>query len=126
MGVVYIGDREVGKTHLAMELANPKNEYVKVNYPDYGVLKSRLYVEEEGRTRATGSDRAIHDEYLEIEVQLPTSSKQITLDWLDTPGEIWRKQWQTDQPDEWKRFLESIRASEGIILVVSPYRELVI
>jgi hypothetical protein len=29
LGVIYIGDREVGKTHLAMELANPQNEYVK-------------------------------------------------------------------------------------------------
>lgn len=125
MGVIYIGDRFVGKTHLAMELANPRSEYVKVNYPDYEGLKSLLYVEEEGNTKATDASRAIHDKFLEIEVQLPSSAKQITLDWIDTPGEIWRKQWQANQPDEWQRFLETIRASEGIILIVPPYRELV-
>lgn len=125
MGVIYIGDREVGKTHLAMELANPKYNYVKVNYPDYEVLKSRLYIEDEGRTRATIDDKATYDEYLEIQVQLPTGSKQITLDWIDTPGEIWRKRWQENQPLEWQKFLDTIRKSEGIILILPPYREMI-
>lgn len=125
LGVIYIGDREVGKTHLAMELANPQNEYVKVDYPDYSVLKSRLYIEDEGRTRATIDDKATYDEYLEIQVQLPTGSKQITLDWIDTPGEIWRKRWQDNQPERWQNFLDVIRNSEGIILLLPPYREII-
>jgi GTPase SAR1 family protein len=125
LAIIYIGDREVGKTHLAMELANPKNQYVKVNYPEYEILKSRLYVEHERRTRATIDDRAIYDEYLEVKVQLPTGSKQIPLDWIDTPGEIWRKQWQVNKPSEWQKFLETIRKSDGIILIVPPYREMI-
>ena len=125
MGVIYIGDREVGKTHLAMELANPDHEYVKVDYPDYSVLKSRLYIEDEGRTRATIDDKATYDEYLEVQVQLPTGSKQITLDWIDTPGEIWRKRWRENQPDRWQNFLDVIRSSEGIILLLPPYREII-
>lgn len=125
MGVIYIGDREVGKTHLAMELANPQNEYVKVDYPDYSVLKSRLYIEDEGRTRATIDDKATYDEYLEIQVQLPTGSKQVTLDWIDTPGEIWRKSWQDNQPERWQNFLDTIRSSEGIMLLLPPYREII-
>jgi DNA replication protein DnaC len=28
LGVIYIGDRDVGKTHLAIELANPKYNYL--------------------------------------------------------------------------------------------------
>ncbi|MFM7908538.1 MAG: hypothetical protein ACKPA9_26335 [Microcystis sp.] len=53
MGVIYIGDRETGKTHLVLELANPKGNYVKVTYPDYQYLKSILYLPEQGKTRAT-------------------------------------------------------------------------
>ncbi|WP_293144232.1 hypothetical protein [Okeania sp. SIO3I5] len=31
MGVVYIGDRAVGKTHLALELASTQGNYIKVS-----------------------------------------------------------------------------------------------
>ena len=51
-------------------------------------------------------------------------TKQITLDWLDTPGEIWRNSWQSANPDKWKIFLETILQSEGIVLIVPPYREI--
>ena len=34
MGIIYIGDRETGKTSLALELANPSsNNFVKVISP---------------------------------------------------------------------------------------------
>jgi len=39
VGVIYIGDRETGKTSLAMELAHPNGNYVKVISPDYEYLK---------------------------------------------------------------------------------------
>ncbi|MEZ2250029.1 hypothetical protein [Microcoleus sp.] len=124
MGVIYIGDRETGKTSLAMELANPKSNYVKVTYPDYEILKSRLYDDSLGRTKATDAVKVIHDEYLEIQVQLPTGNKQITLDWLDTPGEIWRATWQSTNSDNWNKLLNTILQSEGILLIVPPYREI--
>ncbi|WP_377474051.1 MAG: hypothetical protein P2A85_16975 [Microcoleus anatoxicus] len=50
--------------------------------------------------------------------------KQIILDWLDTPGEIWCNSWQSANPDKWKIFLETILQSEGIVLIVPPYREI--
>lgn len=124
MGVIYIGDRETGKTSLAMELANPKSNYVKVTYPDYEVIKSRLYDDSLGRTKATEASEAMYNEYLEIQVQLPTGHKQITLDWLDTPGEIWRATWQSTNRDKWNKFLNTILQSEGILLIVPPYREI--
>jgi len=30
MGIIYIGDRETGKTNLAMEIANPDHQYLEV------------------------------------------------------------------------------------------------
>ncbi|MFW6316603.1 MAG: hypothetical protein ACOC1Z_05855 [Cyanobacteriota bacterium] len=124
MGIIYIGDRAVGKTHLAMELANPDRQYVQVNSPDYDQLKAILYDEEEGKTRPTTSEQAIYEEYLEIEVQLPTGNKQVSLDWIDTPGEIWRKSWRENNPSEWENFLEGIKETQGILLILPPYREL--
>ncbi|MFW6296746.1 MAG: hypothetical protein ACOC04_06105, partial [Halothece sp.] len=125
LGVIYIGDREVGKTHLAMELANPDGKYVKVLRPDYEELKGILYDEELGRTRATKYEQAIYTFTIDIEVDLPTGKKEIPLDWLDTPGEIWRKSWQSSNKDEWKIFLETIQKTEGILLIVPPYREII-
>lgn len=125
MGVVYIGDRDTGKTHLAMELANPKNEYVKVSSPDYEYLRSFLYDESMGRTKPTNADKEVEVRYLELQIQLPRGSPQIVIDWIDTPGEVWRKQWKRNNPDKWENFLKTVRDSEGILLVLSPYREII-
>lgn len=125
VGVIYIGDRETGKTSLAMELAHPNGNYVKVISPDYEYLKGFLFDQELQRTRATEAAQASYERTLEIQVTLPTGSKQISLDWIDTPGEIWRKTWQSKNSDQWKIFLESLRQSEGILLILPPYRELI-
>ncbi len=124
MGIIYIGDRATGKTHLAMELANPKSHYVKVCHPDYEYLKALLYDDSVGGTKATDADKEVDARYLDIQVKLPTGFKQVTVDWVDTPGEIWRKTWQLDNPGKWKSFLETVRKSEGILLILPPYREL--
>ncbi len=125
MGVIYIGDRAAGKTHLAMELANPKSNYVKVTYPDYEILKAMLYDNELESTKATDAVSSTHNRSLEIKVEIPSGHKQITLDWIDTPGEIWRKSWQLANPNEWNNFLETILKSEGILLILEPYREII-
>lgn len=124
MGVVYIGDRSVGKTHLALELAKPKHHCVKVISPDYDNLKALLYLEDGSGTRPTEADNPTYSRYLEVEVNLPTGVKQIEMDWIDTPGEIWKDNWQKAKPELWTSFLEAARASEGILLIVPPYREL--
>lgn len=124
MGVVYIGDRSTGKTHLAMELANPKSEYVRVASPDYESLKILLMDETGQGTKATGAKEAIYDRFLDIQIMLPTGNKQVLVDWIDTPGEVWRKSWQTDNSTEWNTFLQTIRESEGILLILPPHRGL--
>lgn len=126
MGVIYIGDRAAGKTHSAMELANPNNNYVKVTEPSYSELKSILYDDSEGTTLKTSAERSIYDKYLEIEVELPVGIRQISLDWLDTPGEIWRNSWQAENQSEWQKFVRTISYSEGILLIVPPYREIIV
>jgi len=81
LGVIYIGDRETGKTHLAMELGNPNYHYVKVTYPDYNTLKAKvLYDEVNQKTQPTEANQPIYNEHLEIEVELPVGKKEIFLD----------------------------------------------
>lgn len=121
MGVVYIGDRSTGKTNLVTELTNPRSNYVKVTNQDYEALKTMLSAED-GTTRAT---KEIYDRYLEIEARLPTRNKKVNVDWIDTPGEIWRKFWQAENEVEWARFLDMVQKSEGIIVILPPHRELI-
>jgi len=122
MGVVFIGDREVGKTALATELANVKYEYVHVLNQDYEALKRNLSTVDTERFKATTD---IDDRLLEIEVRLPMGARRIEVEWVDTPGEIWRKSWQEDNASEWQRFLGLATQSEGIVLLLPPYREAV-
>lgn len=123
--VIYIGDRFAGKTHLAMELANPASNFVKVTYPSYQQLRSMLYDEDiEGTQPTVSQGQSFFDRQFDIEVTLPIGKRTLQASWLDTPGEIWRKSWKDDNPDEWEDCLEKIKGSEGIILVLSPYQEI--
>jgi hypothetical protein len=119
MGIVFIGDREVGKTALATELSNVKYEYVNVLNQNYEALKNNLYASGTEKFRATTD---IYDRPLEIEVRLPIGLRRIEVDWVDTPGEIWRKSWQEDNAEEWQHFLSLANRSEGIMLLLPPHR----
>ncbi len=124
-GVIYIGDRFSGKTHLAMELTNKADKkYVEVTNLDYDILKSRFYDSTTGSTRATVDTRSTYEEYMEVKVNL-RKWKTISSFWIDTPGEIWRARWQQKFPDKWQAFLDSIQEAEGILLVLPPYREII-
>jgi hypothetical protein len=114
LGIIYIGDRNAGKTHLAMELANPTNNYVRVesNYFNSQPLP-------------TDAQNSIYSKTLKLEIQLPSGNKQLILDWIDTPGEIWRTHWQEEKRSEWQNFLNIIKQTEGILLVLSPYRQMI-
>jgi len=124
LGVIYIGDRYVGKTYLALELANPSYEYVKVLSPDYQDLKSLLWDAGNNSPMATDTDTPTQSRQIEIQVKLPVP-KQILVDWIDTPGEIWRPAWQQSNAGAWQQFLETVRKSTGIIVVLPPYREMI-
>ena len=120
MGVVYIGDRATGKTHLALELANPDGEYVKVSNLDYDNLRL-LLLDENYQGKPTDAV-APYKRNLNMNVRLPSGNKQVLVDWIDTGGEVWRKSWQKDNPDRWIQFLDPIRNSEGLLLIIPPHR----
>lgn len=123
MGIIYIGHREAGKTHLAMELANPQFEYVKVVYPEYDYLKSNLYDAQTKSTRPTETNK-VHNRDLDIQIRLPSGNQSLEIQWIDTAGEIWRRYWQNANLDKWNDFLNEARSSEGIILILEPYRDI--
>jgi len=121
MGVIYIGDRFAGKTHLVLQLASPGSENVTVLYPPYGTLQALLDPEDPSLTRPTDF---IDTRGIEIDAKLSTGTKEVNLDWVDTPGEMWREYWQEDNPEKWQSFLEQSRESEGILLILSPSRDM--
>lgn len=118
MGVIYIGDRATGKTHLALELVNPKGEYVKVANLDYDNLRVQL-LDENSQPYATPRQMP-YERYLEMEVRLPSGNKQMVVDWIDTAGDVWDRNLQKDSPEQWNQFLPLIRNSEGVLLILPP------
>ncbi len=122
MGVVYIGDRAVGKTHLALELANPQGNYVQVSLvnQNYQNLQANL-LNLDGTAKPT---QTIEKRSLNVEVRLSTGISQIPVDWIDSPGELFRRSWQSEHINEWQDFKETVGKSEGIFLIVPPYREI--
>ena len=117
--MIYIGDRKVGKTHLALELANPINQCVAVDKLPYQKIDKKTM-----GLRGTDARKGVYDTYFEVKVHLPVGEKTIITNWLDTTGEIWRQSWQSDKPDEWRDFIAHLQEAEGILLILAPYREI--
>ena len=57
-GVIYIGDRKVGKTHLALELANPINKCVAVDKLPYQKIDKKTM-----GLRGTDARKGVYDTY---------------------------------------------------------------
>ncbi len=118
-GVIYIGDRKAGKTHLALELANPDNQWVAIDSLPYQKIPK-------GGPQATDAIQSVYEQYFEVKVNLPIGEKTITTNWLDTPGEIWRSTWQSKNPKQWQAFITQIKQAEAILLILAPYREILL
>jgi GTPase SAR1 family protein len=120
MGIIYIGDRSTGKTNLATELANPHFNHVQIKNQNYQELIKKL--------RPTDVDPNIPQleiiQTLDVEVNLPAGPKNLLVEWLDTPGEVWRRSWRKYNGDRWTNILSVVQRSEGIIVVLPPYREI--
>jgi hypothetical protein len=125
-GVIYIGDRATGKTHLARELTDPSSsKFVTVKSIESQDITVSLYRQLVKDIEATQASQSVYRKPIEIEVSLSTGTKIIDSEWLDTPGEIWRSSWQTNNLDLWQEFIKSINHTEGILLILPPYREIV-
>lgn len=126
MSIIYIGDRATGKTSLMLELINPQSNYVRITYPDYQTMRDILTMDGAIKpTQVAVTDSNVYrTESLEVEVTLPSSAKTLSVDWIDTPGEVWTKSWQTANPERWQNVLKSVQASDGIIVVIPPHRDM--
>lgn len=128
MGVVYIGDREVGKTALALELIKPDSQYVKVSNQDYEKIKVNLIRVATGELLPTkiNPTTVYENRNLKVEVNLPAGNNSISVDWIDTPGEIWQSSWQRDidNAKKWGQVVSTVQQSEGVMLILPPYREM--
>ncbi len=126
MGVVYIGDRAVGKTALALELIKPNFKYVRVSNQNYETLKASLVDVSTGEFLPTKINPATvyENRSIQVEVKLPAGASTISVDWIDTPGEIWKSSWQKDHPSPWQTVKTTVQQSEGIMLILPPYREM--
>ncbi|MDJ0511662.1 MAG: hypothetical protein QNJ64_20785 [Crocosphaera sp.] len=118
-GVIYIGDRQAGKTHLALELANPKKKWVTVDSLTYRKIDKKG----PGGTKA---EQSIYKRDFNVKVGLRAGEKEILTNWLDTPGEIWQpsSNWPDQHPDLWQNFLSHIQQAAAIQLILPPYREI--
>lgn len=137
MSMIFIGDRQVGKTTLAVELAKQSTDsepLVKVIEPTYEELVQSYYSDssyttEEGVELSILESTATRQrevKALKLQVKLPTGAKRIlSLEWVDTPGELWEKSrtLPSQNPlEEWRELMEDIKAAKGIILVLAPHR----
>ncbi len=126
LGVVYIGDRATGKTALATELINPDlKKWVHISGQSYDNLK-RILCDDLGNFKGTDIDRVnvSSTRRFEVQVKLPSGPQIIPVDWVDTPGEVWRRYWPKENPQQWQKILANLSKSEGIMLILPPYRDL--
>jgi hypothetical protein len=127
MSVVVIGDRAVGKSHMALALAelallgNSEQKRVIITDPSYEILKNKLQSSDTGYMIPT---REITERPIRLEVQLDRR-RIIDSVWIDTPGEIWDAEWPREHPSAWNEFKQNIGKNLGIILLLPPYQEIV-
>ncbi len=125
MSVVVIGDRLVGKSHMALALAelalsgNAEQKRVIITDPSYEILKDELTNRDTGMMIRTNE---ITKRPIRIEVQLDRA-RIIDSVWIDTPGEIWDAEWPKDHPTAWNEFKQNIGNNLAIILLLPPYQE---
>jgi len=122
MSVVVIGDRAVGKTHMALALAElPSGSKVRIIEPSVDILREELTSRDTGAMVPTSE---IKERPIKLEVIL---NKREIIDsvWIDTPGEIWDADWPKEHPSAWNEFKQNIGKNLAIILLLPPYQSMV-
>jgi hypothetical protein len=119
MGIIFIGDRAVGKSNLVLSLTSQQCQRVKVTNATEEQLELLASGEKLSPTQG------IKSETLEMSVKLLAPVK-LQVQWLDTAGEINRIEWQQDPENvkPWREFKERARQSKGVVVILPPYREI--
>ena len=120
MGVIFIGDRGVGKSHLLKKLINRQSQRIRVTNLTEEQLELDPSFYRSGDTIPTQS---IDTRTIEMQVRLLAPVK-LSVDWIDTPGELWRTTWQQANSDEWNKFKTLASKSRGVVIVLPPHRNI--
>lgn len=116
-----MGDQGVGKTTLMLELVKSNRGNVQVISPNREDLERQFTLGDQ--VKPTDSINKIP---MQLRVNLSGHIKQIDVDLIDTPGEVWRvenSQWRENHPQEWRDILKSIQNAQFLMIVMAPYRE---
>lgn len=127
---MFIGDRATGKTTLAMELIKPQpNSPVSVTLVGDTYDSLQLYLGYDSTSKQYAGTGGVADpstasvnRLLHVNVKLPAGLSTIPVEWIDTYGEVWSRNWSSQNPDVWKNILEQTQKSEGIMVILPPYR----
>lgn len=122
MGIIFIGDRSVGKSTLALHLASPMSERVVVTNAtddDINMLSNGT------KLLPTGIDGIKDPKILKMSVKLLAPVK-LEVQLVDTAGEINRIEWQQDANniEAWRDFRIIAQTSKAVVVVLPPYREI--
>ncbi|MGK7956579.1 MAG: GTPase domain-containing protein [Crocosphaera sp.] len=123
-GVIVIGDRAVGKSSMLIGLAKG-TENITLIEPDaqnYMMRKSNI------DTGIVPGTFRMEEEFWSLSVSLPSGYKELTrqLNVIDTPGEAWSfPNWRERNPRPWQDIRQRVANSEGIIILLNPYRSII-
>jgi hypothetical protein len=108
--VILIGDRAVGKTQSVRSLLSPAQGKITI---------TNLNPEEVSQA----STRELEDKPLQIQAAL-RAPKRLLVNWIDTPGEWNRSEWQSDpeRATDFKKYQAQLKTANAVVLLLRPYR----
>ena len=108
--VIVIGDRSVGKTNMVYALSEEPYEKVEPKDAPEGPFAPTQKIELRN---------------LVVIVDLPSRSIELSLAWIDTPGELQsERQKQEDNPSLWQDFCHKVQTSDYVMLLLPPHEGL--
>lgn len=122
MSIIVIGDRGVGKTSMVVELSKTMTPNITVESPESDSF-ARFYNPDEGIIAGT---RKMEETPLTVVIDLPSGEKRLQVRWVDTPGEAFTNSaWKNEHLSEWQHIRKEVKESQGIMLLLPPYRTLI-
>jgi hypothetical protein len=116
MSVIFIGDRAVGKTNFVYHLCSQQVDRVKVA----NRTQADFTLDHQGNIEPT---QALDVAPLSLQIRL-IAPRRVEVNWLDTPGEMWKKDWQQNRSSDWQEIVQNAAQSIGIVVLLPPYRGL--
>ena len=108
--VILIGDRAVGKTQSVRKLLESPTGKITINNIDPNLI-------------ATDSTQTLVDNTLVIQASL-NAKKRRCVNWIDTPGEWNRSEWQSDpeRATDFDKYQAQLKTANAVVLLLRPYR----